>query len=266
MESFDVWGELSVQFQDFCSSSAVPCLDLTGRLQQAVRQGRMPYARTDGHWSPEGHAIVAAELQRLVDAMTHYVPLGDQVVKQAWRRVIEKESVPHEKKLFSIFEPHTELLKRGKAGKEIEFGHMVQIEQVQSKFITGYEVFEKRPVEHELVEPALEHHKKLFGCCPKELAADKGFYRDMDQLKDLEQRIQVVSICKKGSRTEAEAERERDPAFRHAQRFRAGVEGSISFLKRVLGLTRCYAKSFAHYTATVGATILAHNLLILARD
>ena len=64
LESFDVWSALPVQFQDFCSSSAVPCVDLTGRLQQAVRQGRMPYARTDGHWSPEGHVIVAAELDR----------------------------------------------------------------------------------------------------------------------------------------------------------------------------------------------------------
>ena len=210
--------------------------------------------------------VVAAELQRLVDAMTHYVPLGDQVVKQAWRRVTERESVPHEKKLFSIFEPHTELLKRGKAGKEIEFGHMIQIEQVESKFITGYDVLENKPVEHELVEPAIENHKKLFGCCPNELAADKGFYRDMDQLKDLEERIDVVSICKKGSRSEEEAERERHPAFRYAQRFRAGVEGSISFLKRVLGLARCYTKSFSHYAATVGVTIMAHNLLILARD
>lgn len=209
--------------------------------------------------------VVAAELQRLVDDVTHYVRLGEQVVKQAWSRVIEEKPVPNEEKIFSIFEPHTELLIRGKAGKEIEFGHMVQIEQVESKFITGYEVFEKRPVEHQLVEPAIENHKKLFGCCPNELAADKGFYRDVDQLKDLEQRINVVSICKKGSRTAEEARREQAPAFRHAQRFRAGVEGSISFLKRVLGLARCYAKGFTHYAATVGVTILAHNLLILAR-
>lgn len=209
--------------------------------------------------------VVAADLQRLVDEMTHYVQLGEQVVKQAWSRVIEEKPVPNEEKIFSIFEPHTELLIRGKAGKEIEFGHMVQIEQVESKFITGYGVFEKRPIEHELVEPAIENHEKLFGGCPDELTADKGFYRDMDQLKALEQRINVVSICKKGSRTAEEAEREQAPAFRHAQRFRAGVEGSISFLKRVLGLARCYAKGFAHYAATVGVTILAHNLLILAR-
>ena len=64
---------------------------------------------------------------------------------------------------------------------------------------------------------------------------------------------------------EEQTQREMDPAFRHAQRFRAGVEGTISFVKRVLGLFRCFNKGWEHYTATVGATILAHNLLILAR-
>ena len=62
-----------------------------------------------------------------------------------------------------------------------------------------------------------------------------------------------------------QAQRESDPAFRHAQRFRAGVEGTISFLKRVLGLLRCHNKGWEHYVSTVGATVLAHNLLILAR-
>ena len=77
--------------------------------------------------------------------------------------------------------------------------------------------------------------------------------------------IEVVAITKKGKRTQEETERETDPAFRHAQRFRAGVEGTISFLKRVLGLFRCYSKGWEHYAAMVGATVLAHNLLILAR-
>ncbi|MFB3137385.1 MAG: ISNCY family transposase, partial [Nitrospirales bacterium] len=72
-------------------------------------------------------------------------------------------------------------------------------------------------------------------------------------------------IGKKGRRTAEETEREHDPAFRHAQRFRAGVEGSISFLKRVLGLLRCFNKGWEHFAATVGATVFSHNLLILSR-
>ena len=192
--------------------------------------------------------------------------LTDQVMKQAHQRVIEGQQVPNDRKLFSIFEPHTELLIRGKAGKPIEFGHMIQIQQVAQKFITHYDVFLDKPVEHELVEPAIERHRELFGAYPKEVTADKGYYGSREQLAALREKIDLVAINKKGKRSQEEKQRESDPFFRHAQRFRAGVEGTISYLKRVLGLARCYAKGWTHYAATVGATIFVHNLLILTRE
>ena len=198
--------------------------------------------------------------------MLHFRRLADQVMKQAHQRVIEGKQVPNDQKLFSIFEPHTELLIRGKAGKPIEFGHMIQIQQVEGKFITHYDVFLHKPVEHELVEPAIERHRELFGEYPKELTADKGYYGSREQLASLREKIDLVAINKKGKRSKEEKQRESDPFFRHAQRFRAGVEGTISYLKRVLGLARCYVKGWTHYAATVGATIFVHNLLILARE
>jgi len=198
--------------------------------------------------------------------MLHFRRLADQVMKQAHQRVIEGKQVPNEQKLFSIFEPHTELLIRGKAGKPIEFGHMIQIQQVEEKFITHYDVFPHKPIEHELVEPAIERHRKLFGEYPKELAADKGYYGSREQLASLREKIDLVAINKKGKRSKEEQQCESDPFFRHAQRFRAGVEGTISYLKRVLGLARCYVKGWTHYAATVGAAIFVHNLLILIRD
>lgn len=206
-----------------------------------------------------------ATMEFLLQQVLHYRVLGEQVIDQARRRIIDQEQVPNQEKIFSIFEPHTELLKRGKAANPIEFGHMIQIGQVDGKFITEYEVFETKPVEYELIQPALEHHKKLFGDYPETVAADKGYYENMKQIDELGKTIKVVGIAKKGKRTEEQTQRETDPAFRHAQRFRAGVEGTISFLKRVLGLFRCYNKGWEHYVATVGATVLAHNLLILAR-
>lgn len=210
-------------------------------------------------------SLVQAMMESHLQELVHFEALGQQVLNQARRRILDGETVPNDEKIFSIFEPHTELLKRGKAAKAIEFGHMIQIQQVEGKLITDYEVFETKPVEHELVKPALERHKELFGAYPKQLAADKGYYANMEQIEDLSDLVEVVAISKKGKRTEAQTQRETDPAFRHAQRFRAGVEGTISFLKRVLGLFRCYNRGWEHYVATVGATILAHNLLILAR-
>lgn len=206
--------------------------------------------------------VVAASI---IAQIEHYLGLSARVIDQARRRVLDGESVPNEEKIFSIFEPHTELLKRGKAGKDVEFGHMIQIQQVASKFITDYDVFVKRPVEHELVDSVLKSHRSLFGDHPEHLAADKGYYQSRQALAQLRKKISVVSIAKKGGRTAAEVAAEDDSLFRHAQRFRAGVEGTISFLKRVLRLARCVNKGWTHFVTTVGQTIFAHNLLVLAR-
>jgi IS5 family transposase len=226
--------------------------EVRGALQRRSREKR--YSFFD-------QAVAAA----LMEQIDHYLGLGARVQDQARRRVLMGQNVPNDQKLFSIFEPHTELLKRGKAGKDVEFGHMIEIRQVPEKFITGYDAFEKKPVEHELLEPALKQHRHLFGEDPKELSADKGYYESAQRLAELRERIAVVAIGKKGRRTEEETEIEHEPAFRHAQRFRAGVEGTISFLKRILGLFRCYNKGWDHFAATVGAAIFSHNLLILSR-
>ena len=180
-------------------------------------------------------------------------------------RSVHGSTAPNDEKLFSIFEPHTELLKRGKASKDIEFGHMINICQVESKFITDYEVFEKKPVEYELIDGALESHKALFGTMPQVLAADKGYWENASTTERLRWKVELVCIAKKGRRTEEERAHERSLPFRLAQGFRAGVEGSISFLKRMLGLWRCMNKGFEHFVSTVGSTVFAHNLLILSR-
>ena len=260
---------------------------LTIARRAAQRQGRKPrslkrpYRRLLGRveqicaWA--AHGLVAgiesqrysgwehAQAEVLVEEIAHFHELAARVLDQARRRVLHGESVPNDQKLFSLFEPHTELLKRGKAGHEIEFGHMIQIQQVGEKFITDYAVYDRKPVEHALLQPALARHRELFGADPSELSADKGYYESMEVLHALERTIEVVSIAKKGPRTPAETARERDPLFRHAQAFRAGIEGTISFLKRVLRLARCVNKSWEHFVATVGQTIFAHNLLVLAR-
>jgi IS5 family transposase len=202
----------------------------------------------------------------LIENLRHYSSLGERVADQARRRVILGEQVPNDEKLFSIFEPHTELLKRGKAGKPIEFGHMVLLQQVDGKFITDYRVFGEKPVEHKLVDAAVKSHTKLFGAAPKVFTGDKAFYESMSRLAELEQDIELAAIGKKGGRSEAETARETSPLFKMAQRFRAGIEGTISFLKRCFRLFRCFNKGFEHYAATVGLTVFAHNLLVLARD
>ena len=210
-------------------------------------------------------ASASLQLMNVLEELEHYHALGSKVVDQTRRRVVDGEKVPNEEKIFSIFEPHTELLKRGKAGKPIEFGHMVLFAQTQEKFITDFEVYEEKPVEHTLVDGVVERHVELFGATPATLAADKGFYESPGQLESLRQEIEVVAIGKKGKRTAEEEALEHSLAFKLGQAFRSGIEGTISYVKRCLRLYRCFAKGWQHYAATVSATIVAHNLLILAR-
>ena len=245
---------------------------------------RRPYSALLGHvrrvldWSREVRRLVeerigrggydlqvALILQGITTEMETYEGRAAQVLDQATRRVLQGESVPNAEKLFSIFEPHTELLIRGKARKNIEFGHMVLINQVEEKFISDFEVFERRPSDASLVDSILDNHQTIFGTLPIDFTADKGFYESMPKLRELEKAIANVSIAKKGSRTLEEREREHQPIFRALQCFRAGIEGTISALKRAFKMSRCLHRTFQTYCSSIGCHIFSHNLIVLAR-
>jgi IS5 family transposase len=197
--------------------------------------------------------------------LAHYLPLVSRILSQAHQRVIEGEMPPPDEKLYSLFEEHTELIQRGKAGKPIEFGHKILLSQTGEKFIHYYQVLEKRVEDPDLLPGSLAAHRKLFGGYPNLTATDKGFYTSMNQIADLEKHITTVSIAKKGRRTAAEYRRETSESFIDGQRFRAGCEGSISVLKRAFKLSRCLFKGFKHYAASVGLAVLCHNLVLLTR-
>lgn len=199
------------------------------------------------------------------EELSRYLPLVARIVDQADRRVLKGETVPPDEKLYSLFEAHTELIVRGKAGKPIEFGHKILIAQTGEKFIHHYAVMEKKIEDTELLKPAVNAHKRLFGQYPDVLSTDKGFYESMQQIEGLEEKIAVVSIAKKGRRTQAECQRETSEAFVAGQRFRAGSEGSISVLKRAFKLGKCFFKGFKNYAASVGFAVLCHNLVLLTR-
>jgi IS5 family transposase len=199
------------------------------------------------------------------ELLSHYLPIIDKIIAQADRRVFQGVMPAVDEKIYSLFEEHTELLKRGKAGKPIEFGHKILLAQTGEKFIHHYQVFPKRQEDQDLLEPTLKAHAKLFGFDPEVLATDKGFYKNMEQIFSLEERITTVSMCKKGRRNQQECERESSEAFKDGQRFRAGCEGSISVLKRAFNLGKCLFKGFKNYAASVGCAVFCHNLVLLTR-
>jgi IS5 family transposase len=220
------------------------------------------------NWIAEVAREALATLHRAgyeAELLTHYIPIVETIISQAEQRVFQGVMVASDEKVYSLFEEHTELLKRGKAGKPIEFGHKVLIAQTGEKFIHHYQVFPKREEDKELLEPTLKAHKQLFGTGPDVLATDRGFYKNMKQILKLQENIVTVSICKKGRRNPQEYERESTEEFKDGQRFRAGCEGSISVLKRVFNLGRCLFKGFKNYAASVGCAVFCHNLILLTR-
>lgn len=210
------------------------------------------------------HATQAPGLLKILEQLQRYLPLIDRVLDQAKRRIIDGETVPNDEKIFSIFEPHTELLKRGKSWRNIEYGHMVQFEQVRSKLITGYEVFSNKPHEPDLLLGVVEKHNEMFGAYPELVTTDKG-YSEQAKIEELHELGIRTSIGRKGRTRDAETlEHEHSNEFRSAQAFRAGIEGTIAFLKSSLGLRRCLNRGWDHFVATIGLSVLAHNLLKLA--
>jgi len=205
------------------------------------------------------------ELQALSLRLAHYLPLAEKCVYQARERVLHGNAVPNARKLFSIFEPHTELLIRGKAGKELEFGHMLEINQIEGGLITAYTTHAKRPTEPPLLERAVETHAKLFGHVPEICAGDKGFYAKQTVENVEKMGVEKVCVPKKGRRNEEEEKREKSFWFKAAQAFRAGIEGTVSVLKRAFGLWRCLREGFDHFESWVATGVLAHNLVLLSR-
>ncbi len=199
------------------------------------------------------------------ELVSHYLPIVNKIIDQADQRVFQGVMPAADEKIYSLFEEHTELLKRGKAGKPIEFGHKILLAQTGEKFIHHYQVYPKRQEDQDLLEPTLKAHTKLFGVGPDVLATDKGFYKSMEQIFSLEEGITTVSICKKGRRNQQEYERESSEEFKDGQRFRAGCEGSISVLKRAFNLGKCLFKGFKNYAASVGCAVFCHNLVLLTR-
>jgi IS5 family transposase len=199
------------------------------------------------------------------EELKRYLPTVRKIIGQAERRVLQGEKVANCEKVFSLFEPHTELLIRGKAGKAVEFGHKVLVAQNEEKFITHYQVLARSRDDAELLAPALASHRKLFGKAPEVLAADKGFYKSVQQLEELGEEMETVSIAKLGRRTRQEVKRESSEAFKEGQRFRAGSEGSISVLKRAYKMNRCLFKGFKNFATSVGCAVFCHNLVLLTR-
>ena len=160
-----------------------------------------------------------------------------QVIKQAKARVFAGNTKAPDK-LVSVFQPHTEIIRKGKASKPTEFGKMVKIQEAEDQVIIEYVVYPERPSDADLLVEAVEKHEELMGRVPQLVAADAGFFSAANEQQLEEHGVKRVSIPSKKTKSEARRAKQKQRWFKEGQRWRAGCEGRISVLKRRHGLDR----------------------------
>src|SRR6202030_496815 len=171
----------------------------------------------------------------------------------------------NDEKIYSIFEPHTDLIKRGKVRTPIEFGHKVFLAESAQGLITQYQVLKGNPSDEAHVAPSLRRHRQAFGRVPELYGTDRGFFSEQNLASCKHAGVKVVCIPQRGGKKTKEREAyESSAAFKQGQRFRAGIEGRISVLMRGRGMKRCRAEGAERFAVFVGAAVLANNLMIVA--
>jgi IS5 family transposase len=204
-------------------------------------------------------------LKALCDEVIEVAALGRRVIEQSERRVFGGETVPADEKLYSLFEPHTDMIKRGKVYKPVEFGHKVLLVESRIGLITDYKILDGNPIDSKELVPSVKRHRKRFGKVPDIMAGDRGFH-DVEGCEELRRLgVKLVAIPQRGGKRSVEQEQfEKSRIFKRAQAFRSGIEGRISVLFRGRGMQRCLWSGSERFELFIAAAVLANNLLVIA--
>jgi IS5 family transposase len=204
------------------------------------------------------------DLMQLCDELDHYLTLSAVTIDQCERRVLNGEKVPAAEKIVSIFEEHTDIIKRGKSQSKTEFGHKVLFTTGKSGLITQYESFRGNPDDGQMLPAVLARHQHQYNRGPKALSADRRFFSADNESKARQYGVERISINKPGYRSKARRQLEKERWFKDLQRFRAGIEGIISALMRGYGLKRCVWKGWQSFQSYVGLAVVTFNLQKIA--
>lgn len=203
--------------------------------------------------------------QKISEEISHFAGLLERVVWQTERRVLKGEEVLATEKLVSIFEPHTAIIRRGKAPNTTEFGRKVWLSEVDGGIVSGFWILEGNPGDEAQLKPALEDHLQLFGRAPELVAADRNVHSKENERLARELGVKKVCLPKAGNKSKEREEHEQKRWFKRARKFRAGIEGRISVLGRAFGLDRCLDQGEEGMGRWVGWGVLVHNLRQISR-
>ncbi|MET0720543.1 MAG: ISNCY family transposase [Tardiphaga sp.] len=196
-------------------------------------------------------------LRQQLDLM---IPRVRQVMRQTRARIF-RGNTRSEGKLLSLFEPSTEVIRKGKAGKLNEFGKMVKLQEAENQIITDYQVYAQRPYDSDLLLAAIETHQTLLGRAPRLVAADAAFYSLKNEAAAKAKGVKRVCIPSRSTRSPERKREQRKRWFRDGQKWRTGSEGRISVVKRRHGLNRCRYKGYVGMNRWVGLGVIADNVV-----
>lgn len=201
-----------------------------------------------------------AKVGGLVERMAVMRERTRQVMRQTQARIFGGDT-KHPEKVTSVFEPHTEIIRKGKASKPTEFGKMVKVQEAENQIVTHVEIYEERPSDSDLLLEAVAQHEEVCGRTPELLAADAGFYSLANEKALAEQGVKRVSIPNRNTKSGARKKHQKQRWFKNGQRWRTGCEGRISVLKRRHGLDRCLYPGQQGMKRWVGMGVIADNLI-----
>jgi IS5 family transposase len=204
----------------------------------------------------------ALAVQGVAEALAHFLPLTQQVMDQTRRRVVEGQSVPSEEKIVSIFEEHTDIIRKDR--RETLYGHKICLSGGASSMILDCQVLEGNPADSTLAKTMVDRQVEIFSRPPRQIVFDGGFASKMN-LSDIKAGGVEDVVFSKGRGLEISDMVKDSWVYKRLRDFRAGIEGNISFLKRVFGLDRCTWKSWPSFQSYVWGSIVSFNLLVLAR-
>lgn len=201
-------------------------------------------------------------IERWVNSVQHYLHLLRQVISQTHRRVIEGESVPVGEKIVSIFEPHTDIIVKG--ARDLQYGHKINLSTEANGFITYLAIEKGNTSDKDLALPVLEAHQENYGVLPSSFVGDGGYASRANVEKGREMGVDRVVFNKRVGLGFHEMG-VKEKTFRKLAKFRAGIEGNISELKRVYGASKAMWKGLDGFQAFVWSSALSYNLFRMSR-
>jgi len=198
--------------------------------------------------------LIILELDRFMDLLDKHIDLLE-------RRKIKGEQIPHDEKMFSIFEEYTEWITKGKLHPNVELGKKLAITTDQYNLIVDYRVMEHQS-DSEIVEPMAERLTSLFHI--KSWSFDKGFWHK-DNKALLEKHVDRVIMPKKGKCNKLEQEEEGQRYFKLLRDKHSAVESNINELE-CRGLDRCPDRGYPNYKRYIGLAVAAYNLRRIGQE